>query len=78
MALSVDEYTRLLGIHGSQTAVHNCFQAQTPWMLGKSIAAHIGGWIVEVHVDDEGTITRCNGEFIPFYKMIRDDYLNWR
>jgi hypothetical protein len=51
--------------------------AQTPWMKGKRIAAHVGGWIIEVHVDKEGTITRCKNEFIPFYRTIKDDYKNW-
>ena len=49
-------------------------QAQTPWMRGKRIPAHMGGWIIEVHVDEEGTITRCIGEFIPFYTSVEDDY----
>lgn len=49
-------------------------QAQTPWMRGKRIAAHMGGWIIEAHVDDEGTITRCIGEFIPLYKPMENDY----
>ena len=49
-------------------------QAQTPWMRGKRIPAHMGGWIVEVHVDEEGTITRCKGEFIPFYVAVENDY----
>jgi hypothetical protein len=62
-------------VHTFQTG---CFQAQTPWMKSKGIAAHVGGWIVEIHVDDEGTVTRCKGEFIPYYKMIRDDYLNYK
>jgi hypothetical protein len=62
----------------SQVAVHNCFQAQTPFMKGKQIAAMMGGWIVEVHVDDEGTITRLKQEYIPFYKAIKEDWLNWR
>lgn len=51
---------------------------QTPFMKSKRISADVGGWIVEIHVDDEGTITRCKGEFIPYYKMIKDDYLNWQ
>lgn len=50
------------------------FQAQTKWMQGKRIAAHVGGWIVTVHVDDKGTVMRCSGEFIPVYKTIKDDY----
>jgi hypothetical protein len=49
-------------------------QAQTPWMRGKRIPAHVGGWIIEVHVDDEGTVTRCKGEFVPFYTALENDY----
>ena len=49
-------------------------QAQTPWMRGKRIPAHMGGWIIEVHVDDEGTVTRCKGEFVPFYVALENDY----
>lgn len=49
-------------------------QAQTPWMRGKRLAAHVGGWIVEAHIDDDGTVTRCKGEFIPLYKPIEHDY----
>ncbi len=52
-------------------------QAQTPWMRGKRLAAHVGGLIIEVHVDKEGTITCCKNEFIPFYRTIKDDYRNW-
>lgn len=47
---------------------------QTPWMKGKKLAAHIGGWIIAVHVDKDGTITRCNSEFIPLYKPLENDY----
>jgi DNA polymerase II small subunit/DNA polymerase delta subunit B len=49
-------------------------EAQSGWMKGKRIAAHVGGWIIEIHVDEEGTINRFKSEFIPFYKMIKDDY----
>ncbi len=62
-------------VHCVQTG---CFQAQTPFMRSKSIAANVGGWIVEINVDEEGTITRFKSEFIPFYKAIKDDYKNWR
>ena len=50
------------------------FQAQTPWMRGKRIAANMGGWIIEAHVDEEGTITRLKQELIPFYDAIEKDY----
>lgn len=69
------EYIFYRNIHAFQTG---CVQAQTPWMKGKGIAAFMGGWIVEVHVHDDGTIGRIKHEFLPFYKAIKDDYLNWR
>ena len=69
------EYLFYRNVHTYQTG---CFQAQTNWMKGKQIAAMVGGWIVEIHVDDDGTITRCKGEFIPYYRMIKDDWKNWR
>jgi len=53
-------------------------QEQSPWMRGKRLAAHVGGLIIEVHVDKEGTITRCRNEFIPFYRSIKDDWQDWR
>ena len=61
-------------VHAFQTG---CFQAQTPFMRGHQLAAHVGGWIVEIHVDDSGTINRCKGEFVSYYNMIESDYKNW-
>jgi transcriptional regulator len=49
-------------------------QAQTPWMRGKRIAANVGGLIVEPTVDEEGTIVRCKGEYIPQYKPMENDF----
>jgi len=69
------EYFMYRNVHCFQTA---CLQAQTPFMRGKGISAFMGGWIVEVHVDEFGTITRIKQEYIPFYEAIKDDYLNWR
>lgn len=69
------EYIFYRNVHSFQTG---CVLAQTPWMKGKGIAAHMGGWIIEVHVDGEGTITRIKQEFIPFYKEIKEDYRNWQ
>lgn len=62
-------------VHAFQTG---CLQAQTPFMRGKQLAAHMGGWIIEAHVDEQGIITRLKSEFIPFYTAIVNDYLNWR
>jgi hypothetical protein len=58
-------------IHAFETGTT---EAQTPFMKGKKIAANMGGWIIEAHVDKEGTITRCKGEFIALYKSIENDY----
>jgi hypothetical protein len=68
------EYFYYRNVHAFQTA---CLCGQTSWMRGKGISAAMGGWLVELHVDDEGTITRIKPEFMPFYKAIREDYRNW-
>lgn len=62
-------------VHCVQTA---CLQAQTPWMRGKGISAALGYFIIEIHVDGEGHVTRFKPEFMPFYRAIQDDYKNWR
>ena len=77
--LAVGHYHKLeqmfyRNVHAFQTA---CLCAQTNWMRGKNIAAIVGGWIIEAHVDDEGTVTRIRPEFFPFYKMIKEDYRDW-
>ena len=66
---SIYLYTR--GIHALEAGT---FQAQTPWMKGKRLPAHVGGWIVTVHVNDEGIITRFIPEWVPFPKSIKNDY----
>lgn len=65
------EYIFYRNVHCFQTA---CFQAQTPFMRGKSISAHLGGWIVDIRVDSNGTIRAIVPTFIPYYKSITDDY----
>lgn len=62
-------------VHAIQSG---CFQGQTPFTRSKGISISVGGWIIEIQVDDEGTINRFKPEFIPFYKHIKDDYMNWR
>lgn len=62
-------------VHAIQAAT---LCAQTRWMRGKGIAAAVGGWIVELRVDDEGSITRITSTFFPFYKAIKNDYKNWQ
>jgi len=41
------------------------FQRQTPFMARGGLAAHVGGWIIEVAVGD--THNRIKGEFIAVY-----------
>lgn len=69
------EYIFYRNVHVLQSG---CFQSQTPFTRGKGISVHMGGWIVTVHVDENGYIQRFMPEFIPFYKCIRDDYKNYK
>ena len=69
------EYLFYRNIHCLQAGT---FQAQTPFMRGKSLAAMMGGWIVEVEVGSNGEILRFVSEWIPYYQAIKDDWMNWR
>lgn len=69
------EYLFYRNVHCFQTG---CLQAQTPFMRGRSIAAMMGGWIVEVIVNDSGVVERVRQEFMPFYRGIPEDYKNWQ
>lgn len=64
-------YAYIRGIHSLEAGT---FQAQSGWMKGKRLAAHVGGWIVSVHVDEEGNVTRFLPEWVPFPKSIPNDY----
>lgn len=44
-----------------------CTCDQTPFMRKKKLQAHVGGWIIEMTINDDGTITRFKNEFIPFF-----------
>ena len=65
------EYLFYRNVHCLQTG---CFQGQTPYTRGKGISVHMGGWIITIHVDKNGTITRFGSEFVPYYSSIKDDY----
>lgn len=69
------EYLFYRNVHALQTG---CFQCQTPFTRGKGISIHMGGWIVNAHVDKNGTIQRFAPEFIPYYSSIKDDYKNFK
>ena len=69
------EYLFYRNVHCLQTG---CFQSQTPFTRGKGISVHIGGWIVTIRVDDQGTIRSFSPEFIPYYVSIKDDYKKYK
>lgn len=69
------EYLFYRNVHAIQTG---CFQGQTPFTRGKGISVHLGGWIVQVRVDQNGTIQGFAPEFVPFYSSIKDDWKNYR
>lgn len=68
------EYLFYRNVHAFQTG---CFQGQTPFIRGKGISVHLGGWIVSVTVDELGQVLSITPEFIPFYASIKDDYKNY-
>jgi hypothetical protein len=44
-----------------------CFQSQTPFMVRQSISAHVGGWIVTVHLNERRKLTkRIQAEWVGF------------
>ena len=69
------EYIFYRNVHALQTG---CFQGQTPFTRGKGISVHLGGWLITVEVDMDGTITRFVPEFIPYCASIKDDYKKYK
>lgn len=54
-----------------------CTEDQTPFMRKKRLAAHVGGWIIEIQQLANGHIPRLRAEWIPFYD--REHYQkNWK
>lgn len=46
-----------------------CFQDQTPFMVRHSLAAHVGGWIVRVPLNDRKFLTgNIDARFIKFFE----------
>ena len=68
------EYIFYRNIHCFQSGT---FCGQTPFMRGKGLAAHMGGWIIDIDVDECGFIQKIIPQFIPFYVAITDDYKNF-
>lgn len=69
------EYLFYRNVHALQTG---CFQSQTPFTRGKGISIHIGGWIVTIRVDENGSIQGFAPEFVPYYASIKDDYKTFK
>ena len=69
------EYIFYRNVHALQTG---CFQGQTPFTRGKGISVHMGGWIVTIRVDTDGSILGFAPEFIPYYASCKDDYKNFK
>ena len=69
------EYLFYRNVHCFQVGT---FQGQTPFTKGQGLSVHMGGWIVEIHVDDNGYIQRIKPEMAPYYYTKADDYKEWR
>ena len=61
-------------VHALQTA---CFQSQTPFTRGRGISVMMGGYIVQIRVDENGYIQGISPEFVPYCSAIKDDYKNF-
>jgi hypothetical protein len=49
-----------------------CFQSQTPYMVQRSLAAHVGGWVIKATLGERKKLTsRVAAEFIGFYEEAR-------
>ena len=55
-----------------------CFQGETPFSIGKNIPVAMGGYIVEMRLDDEGNIKSIAPRRLRYVKAIKDDWKNWR
>lgn len=55
-------YTRAVHVVQAGTTMD-----QSPFMRKNKLQAHVGGWIVEMTVNDDGVITRFKTEWLPFF-----------
>ena len=58
------EYLYYRGIHMVQAG---CTMDQSPFMRKKRLAAHIGGWIIEMRQSSDGSVRRFKAEWISFF-----------
>lgn len=60
--IAMPQYRNVYGLYPG------CFQKQTPFMKGKHLAAHVGGWIIEVAVGAENELwNTVRAEFVSYY-----------
>lgn len=57
-------YNFIRGVHFVQGG---CTMDQSPFMRKKRLEAHVGGWICEYEIADNGVIISFSAEFFPFY-----------
>lgn len=69
------EYIPYRNVHCIQAGT---LQAQSNFMRDHNLAAHVGYWILTVHVNDDGQINKFVPEFFPFYNMHKDDWKSVR
>lgn len=62
---------------GVHTILAGTTEMQSGWMRNKGLEAHLGGWILEIHVDDKGNEKEVVPRFFPF-DPIHDDWKRWR
>lgn len=67
-------YMYYLGVHCLQTG---CFQSATPFTIGKGIRVSVGGWIITLHLDNEGNLISFEPKTVTFRTGIKDDYKNY-
>lgn len=59
------EYMFYRNVHCFQTGT---LQNQTPWMKRMNLAAHVGGWILDVYMKKDGTIDKLQQTLVPYYQ----------
>lgn len=62
-------------VRNVHTVLSGCFMDQSPFMRKKRLAAHVGGYILDIVQAPDGSVLRFNPTFIPFYGG--EDQENW-
>lgn len=69
------EYLFYHGVHVFQTG---CFQGATPFTTGKGISVAMGGWIIEIEINEDSSLKSISPKLIPFNRAIKEDYKNYQ